>query len=1111
MCMAKAQETSSLALREALHRNSKPCRSVRFFGCAFLAMFFAAGGASAQTVTDTLPAGANPTALAVNPVTNRIYVLDKNALGSVIVIDGATDTTTTVAAGGNPIAVAVNPVTNKIYVANLTSDNVTVIDGATNTPATISLPAGSQPFAVEVNPVTDMIYVINSGNSTVTVIDGTTNKTSTVALSSGSVPLGVGLNPVTNQIYVSANIQDPITFAITSSVTVIDGLTNSTTTVTLPAGSFARNVALNSITNKIYVASCCNGLASDSVNVIDGATNTVSTVPVGAAVLTRTLAVNPVTNKIYVANWSTGGSGHSTVTVIDGATDGTTSVDMDFVAQAVVVNPVTNQVYIASVNLTMIDGATNTATTAVPNISGLLAINPITNKIYMTENNGSVLVIDAATDTTTTVATGNNPHAVAVNPSTAKIYVPNFADNNVTLIDRTTNTTKTIAAGNHPTAVALNPRTDKIYVANYGSNNATVIDGATNATTTIAVGIAPVAIEADPVNNKIYVANGASNSVSVIDGASNTTTTIGVGAGPNALAVDSATNKVYVADFFSDNVAVIDGATGMTTLVAAGANPIAVALNPITNKIYVANNGDNSVTVIDGASNTTATVPAGNNPAAVAVNPVTNKIYVANGSSVTVIDGMTNTAATLAVNTSPVALAVNPASNTIYVVNADNSMTVIDGLAGTAHAVAVGSTPLALAVNSVVGEIYVANYDSANLTVVVEQQSQPIPLLTTITPLTSNATAIQSPTFSLMSNSTYAPNAPTPLAAYFQVDTWRGAWAQASGSNPSFSGQTNTLTLGTHVLYAFAADPQYAGSSTFLGGGSQLVAGGMAAYPFTVVKTGTTASLNAGPNPSLVGNSVTLTATVTVIPPGTGTPTGTVLFLDGATVIEAATLNSSGVATITTSIFAVGTHSIMAAYGGDSNFAASTSTALSEVVSALTPSFTISGSPNSVTVSAGIPASYLILATGQNNFSSAVALSCTAGLPTGSSCAFSPPAVTPGAAPATSTLTISSAAHTMALSRPSSGGPKLPLFARWVLVPALVLGFLVLAMPKRRMRLGYALGLLLVGGVLWQAGCGSSNSGGGTPSGTPAGTYIITVTGTSGATLQTASVTLVVQ
>jgi Bacterial Ig-like domain (group 3) len=235
-----------------------------------------------------------------------------------------------------------------------------------------------------------------------------------------------------------------------------------------------------------------------------------------------------------------------------------------------------------------------------------------------------------------------------------------------------------------------------------------------------------------------------------------------------------------------------------------------------------------------------------------------------------------------------------------------------------------------------------------------------------------------------------------------------------------------------------------------------------------------------------------------------------VTFIDGATTLGTGTLNGSGVATFTTSALTVGTHSINAAYGGDSNFAASTSTVLSQVV--LAPSFTISGSPSSVTVSAGNPAGYQIVATGKNNFSSAVALSCSAGLPTGASCAFSPASVTPGTAPASSTLMISTKPHTTALLLPFSRGRKAPLFAGWLLVPAIVLGFLEMSVPRRRLRLGYALWFLLAGCVLWQSGCGSvSSSGGGTTTGTPTGTYDITVTGTSGTAQQTASVTLAVQ
>jgi YVTN family beta-propeller protein len=94
--------------------------------------------------------------------------------------------TATVSVGTVPLAVAVDPVTNAIYVSNEGSNNVTVINGATNN-VTAAVSAGTQPYAVAINSVTNTIYVANYNSATVTVIDGATNTvTATVA---------VGTNP----------------------------------------------------------------------------------------------------------------------------------------------------------------------------------------------------------------------------------------------------------------------------------------------------------------------------------------------------------------------------------------------------------------------------------------------------------------------------------------------------------------------------------------------------------------------------------------------------------------------------------------------------------------------------------------------------------------------------------------------------------------------------------------------------------------------------------------------------------------------------------------------------------------------------------------------------
>ncbi len=83
----------------------------------------------------------------------------------------------TVFAGQFPNAVAVNPVTNKIYIANSGSNNVTVVDGATNTFTTVNDTHATSPVAIAVNSLTNMVYVANSGSNNVSVFSGAMGST----------------------------------------------------------------------------------------------------------------------------------------------------------------------------------------------------------------------------------------------------------------------------------------------------------------------------------------------------------------------------------------------------------------------------------------------------------------------------------------------------------------------------------------------------------------------------------------------------------------------------------------------------------------------------------------------------------------------------------------------------------------------------------------------------------------------------------------------------------------------------------------------------------------------------------------------------------------------
>jgi len=142
---------------------------------------------------------------------------------------------------------------------------------------------------------------------------------------------------------------------------------------------------------------------------------------------------------------------------------------------------------------------------------------------------------------------------------------------------------------------------------------------------------------------------------------------------------------------------------------------------------------------------------------------------------------------------------------------------------------------------------------------------------------------------------------------------------------------TSALALGAHSITA-----SYAGATYYASGVSP-------AYSETVQLATTSTVLSASANPSIYGASVTFTAMVI----GTGAaPTGTITFKDGATTLGTGTLNSSGKAVFTTSTLSVGSHSIVAAYGGDTNNSASNSAAMTQAVNKATSATTLASTPN---------------------------------------------------------------------------------------------------------------------------------------------------------------------
>lgn len=125
---------------------------------------------------------------------------------------------------------------------------------------------------------------------------------------------------------------------------------------------------------------------------------------------------------------------------------------------------------------------------------------------------------------------------------------------------------------------------------------------------------------------------------------------------------------------------------------------------------------------------------------------------------------------------------------------------------------------------------------------------------------------------------------------------------------------------------------------------------GMGAGGIASTNQASTTTTLAGPaSPTVFGQSVIFTATVSVVAPGTGNPTGSVTFMDGSKTLGSGTLSTeNGVTTasLTTSTLPAGSHSIIAIYSGDANVAGSTSTALSATVNKASTTTTLTPSAN---------------------------------------------------------------------------------------------------------------------------------------------------------------------
>jgi YVTN family beta-propeller protein len=447
------------------------------------------GANNAVTDVGTNAGTSTFTSVAVDTSSNEAYVANSGT-GSVTIINGNTFAVTTQLTGQAQTGqIAVNPVTHKAYAADFTSGPqvpITVIDGATNTVHPIMPPAPAVETAVvAVNPVTNLIYVANSDSNDVSVIDGSTNTViHTVAV--GANPAAILVDPVNNLVYVANHDGGDIT--------VIDSAFTPST-ITFFQTLTPDELAFNPVLNTVYGASRGAGLAFQFFSQDGLQTINANGLFVGTDI--TAVAVNPAQGyNVYVVATTPG------IQVFDSHGGFTTSAcNGAATPEAMDVNPATNTIYVAcgdgTVDIYQGPDSFHPGTFAIVSPPGMVrgaavAVNAATNMAYVADNGSSnVYVINGAnpTATPTTIpivsASSNpvNPVALAVNVASNKIYVVS-QDNqnntpNVTIIDGATNTIIGLiplsAPGTFIGEIAANPATGNIYALDWMATTIDVI------------------------------------------------------------------------------------------------------------------------------------------------------------------------------------------------------------------------------------------------------------------------------------------------------------------------------------------------------------------------------------------------------------------------------------------------------------------------------------------------------------------------------------------------------------------------------------------------------------------------------------------------------------
>jgi YVTN family beta-propeller protein len=287
-----------------------------------------------------------------------------------------------------------------------------------------TIPVGSSPDWVAVDRKTDLIYAVNAGSNNVSVIDGSTNTVvGTDAVS--NFPQAAAVNPILDQIYVGA-------FGSKDQLSVIAGKTNRVVSIPISNSGVVTGIAADTANNSLYM---CN--PSNNVVALHETKGHVTSTTINVPNCGFGMAVNATADLIYVGTFT------PNVTVIDGSSNtivNTFSIDLTGVV-SVAIDASSNHLAIVDTNAGQLEVLDADTGARLGTVSGLqkpfgLVLVPGAKFALVTEESGNdMAVVDTVNYTIVNrTPVGTFPLAMDFNPLTKLAYVANSNSNSVTVI-----------------------------------------------------------------------------------------------------------------------------------------------------------------------------------------------------------------------------------------------------------------------------------------------------------------------------------------------------------------------------------------------------------------------------------------------------------------------------------------------------------------------------------------------------------------------------------------------------------------------------------------------------------------------------------------------------